>query len=283
MLVGTEVEHLVVDADHPAAERADVPAAPDALRRGRRGEVERPRGGRPPVDQQRPVVVALVEQPDPADVHRRLVVRAITVGEVEPAEAQPLLHGLELGEPIAVGGGRRLPFGGGLRRPTRAAQSLGEPAVGQLAFGVEAFVQRRDVRLLGGDLGALGLVEPRVRLHRLRIERHGVVGFPTLRGHGHKQPTFAVEGLSQPRNNERGPRTIPRPTRSGDTVDGGTSEGSRTAGRSPAARWRRPRRGRRTRSSGRCSSGGTTTSASSSHHGPPPRRGGARRRGTRHR
>jgi hypothetical protein len=53
-----------------------------------------------------------------------------------------------------------------------------------------------------------------------------------LRGHGHKQPTFAVEGLTQPRDNERGPRTIPGPTRSGDRK--GNQKGSPMTG-SPMA------------------------------------------------
>ena len=79
------VEHLVVDRDDPPrrvrmCRRRRTPSGRD-----RGGEVERPRGGRPPVDQQLVVVAVVVEDPDPADV------AAVAVVEVEPAEAQTVL------------------------------------------------------------------------------------------------------------------------------------------------------------------------------------------------
>jgi hypothetical protein len=46
---GSEVKHLVVQADHPPLLGADLPAPPHPLRRGRGGEVERAGRGRPPV------------------------------------------------------------------------------------------------------------------------------------------------------------------------------------------------------------------------------------------
>ena len=87
------VEQLVLDAEHPCAAAAQHPAAYDVVRGGGGGLVEH-RGSRcPPVDQQR---LALgVAQPDPADVARL----GVALGaQVEPAEDQSLVGGVELGD-----------------------------------------------------------------------------------------------------------------------------------------------------------------------------------------
>ena len=77
-----EIEHVVVEPGHHTAIGVEVTAAGHAVRaRGGRA-VERPRGSGPPVDQQRLVVVVLVEDPQPADV------QPLAAGQVEPAEAQ---------------------------------------------------------------------------------------------------------------------------------------------------------------------------------------------------
>ena len=74
---------------------AQHPAPDDVLRVGGGGLVEHRGRGRPPVDQQRVVVV--VAQADPADVAR---VGVELGAQVEAAEDQPLVGGVELGDPL---------------------------------------------------------------------------------------------------------------------------------------------------------------------------------------
>ena len=142
-----EVEHLVVDPGHLAQPGADVPAPADALRPGRGGDVERPRRGRSPVQQQRLVVALVVDDAEPADVP------ALAVLEVQPTEAEPVLRGVELAEPAGPLRGRAVPLGHALVRGGHAAdQGLGEVAGGSLAQPIELLVEHRHVLLLGRDV-----------------------------------------------------------------------------------------------------------------------------------
>ena len=87
--VPLQVELLVLDVDHFPQPGLDVPAPDDAVVRHRGRDVERPCGGRTPVDQQGFVV--RVVQADPADV------QDLAVGSVEAAEVQALLGRVQPG------------------------------------------------------------------------------------------------------------------------------------------------------------------------------------------
>ena len=89
------VEQLVLDADDARAGAAQHPAAYDVVRLRGGGLVEHRGSGGPPVDQQG--VAVLVTQADPTDVPRR----GVELGaHVETAEDQPLVRGVELGDPL---------------------------------------------------------------------------------------------------------------------------------------------------------------------------------------
>jgi hypothetical protein len=91
---GLGVQELVLDADDLLALAAQHASPDHVVRRGRGRLVEDGGGRRPPVDQQRVAVV--VAQPDPPDVAR---LRVDPLVQVEPAEHQPLVRGVELGDP----------------------------------------------------------------------------------------------------------------------------------------------------------------------------------------
>jgi hypothetical protein len=91
-----EVEHLVVDPGHRALPGPDMTAAQHALGRESGGDVERARRGRPPVHQQSLVIVGVVENADPA------YITALTLGQIQPAKAQPVFRRVELGDPPRV-------------------------------------------------------------------------------------------------------------------------------------------------------------------------------------
>jgi hypothetical protein len=168
-----EVQHLVVDGGDLAAAGAQVAPAPDALRRCGGGRVERPGRGRPPVHQQRLVLVVLVEQPQPPDV------AALAVLHVEPAEGEPVLRGPQRGEPVGVHGGSGVALGEGLRRADGlVVQHAGEPAGRLGPAGVETLVQHADV----GPL----VLDPVLELVRDAGVRHR--GGRAVR---HRQITFA--------------------------------------------------------------------------------------------
>ena len=80
-LIG-EIEHLT-----PAS--VELAAPPHVLRARRGGDIERARGRRPPIEQQRLVFVLLVENADPADV--QMLVR----NGVQPTETQPVVRHVE--------------------------------------------------------------------------------------------------------------------------------------------------------------------------------------------
>src|SRR5690606_22910815 len=172
-----EVEHLVVDGDDLPPAGAQVAPAPDALGRGGGGRVERPGGGRPPVHQERLVLVLLVQQAQPADV------AALAVLGVEAAEREPVLGGAQRREAVGVHRGRGVPLGERLRRADRlVVQDVREPAGGLGAARVEALVQHADV----GPL----VLDPVVEQVRLLVRDAGIRprGGRAVR---HRQITFA--------------------------------------------------------------------------------------------
>ena len=127
------VERLVGDVEQLASLRTEAAAERDALRILRRGRVERPRGGRLPVDDD--LVALVVVHPAAADVQRPL-----DRLEVEPAEQETAFGVLEGREP--------------LRRP-RIERGLRDLAVGgiggtsdDVAHALEARVGVVDVCLL---------------------------------------------------------------------------------------------------------------------------------------
>ncbi len=140
-----EVERLVLDAGHlPAAGGQVAPA--DDLAGGRGGRLVEVAGRRgPPVDQQLGLLV--VGEPEPADV------AAGAVAQVDPAEGQPVLDGLQLGQPLLVQGGEGVALGPVLVGADRAGPAYGGKLGGRAGpQRVQARVQPVDVRLLGGDL-----------------------------------------------------------------------------------------------------------------------------------
>lgn len=116
---GIEIEVFVVDRGHGAIARADVPAAGDVFGVGGGGQVERAGQRSSPVEQQRLVVVVLVEDAEPADV-ARLVLGAL---EIDPAEAQTVLGGVVFGQILVVELGERLALTARLRRAHAASSS----------------------------------------------------------------------------------------------------------------------------------------------------------------
>ncbi len=149
-----DVEDLVVEGDHRAVVGADVAPAAYPVRVGGGRQVERPGGGRPPVDQQRVVRAGVVEDPDAAHV-------AHVVGagvEVEAAEAEPRLHRRELGELFGVHADGRVALGPRLGRAAGGTQGAGEPPGRLLAQAVQALVEHGHVLLLGLTVDIIGAV-----------------------------------------------------------------------------------------------------------------------------
>jgi len=164
-LRGAEVEHLVVETGDLAAPGPQVAPAADAFGGGGGGEIERPRGRCPPVQQQRLVVVGLVPDAQPADIAPPAVV------EIEPAETQPVLGRVELGDPLGGHSGQHVPLGARLRRAAPLPQCSGQPVRGPLPQAVEVVVEHGDVLLLVVQFlgrGGLGRVHPGRRAHRVR-------------------------------------------------------------------------------------------------------------------
>jgi hypothetical protein len=98
-----EIEHLVFDPDHLAASGDEMPAAYDIARIGARRLVERPGRGSTPVDQE--LASILVGEPDATDIPLP------ACGEVQAAEAQPVVHRGKLGNAVLVEPGKRVAFG----------------------------------------------------------------------------------------------------------------------------------------------------------------------------
>jgi hypothetical protein len=143
-----QVEHLVVEPHDGAAAGADLPAPLHAVGGGRGRQVERPGRRRPPVHQQRAMVVRLVEDTDAPDVPRLGPV----LFEVEPAEAEPGLHRAVLGHLVGVEGNSAVALGLRLWGAAGLAQQRREAARGLLAHFVQPSIQSRDVSLLVGNV-----------------------------------------------------------------------------------------------------------------------------------
>jgi hypothetical protein len=94
--VGTDVEDLVVHAGHLALPGPDVPAPQDALGRESGGDIERAGRGCPPVHEQGLVIGGVIENADTPDI------AAVTLGQIQPAKAQPVLGRVQLGDPLRV-------------------------------------------------------------------------------------------------------------------------------------------------------------------------------------
>ena len=90
--VRVAIQQVVLDPDHPVTAAAQHSASDDMHGIGRCRPVERLGGRGAPVDHQGFVVG--VANPDPADV------ADLTVCPIEPAEDQPLVLGVEHGEPL---------------------------------------------------------------------------------------------------------------------------------------------------------------------------------------
>ena len=82
---------------------------------------------------------------DPADIP------ALAMMEIEPAEAQPVLRRIELGELLSVHDAERFPLRPGLMRSPRLPQHLRQPRGGTVPQVVEPTVEHGDVFLLAPD------------------------------------------------------------------------------------------------------------------------------------
>ena len=128
---------------------AQHPAAYDVVRLGRGRLVEHGGRGRPPVDQQRVAVV--VAQADPADVARL----GVELGaQVEAAEDQALVGGVELGDPLRglEDHGVALDEAALVAEPAAARAPPGPAAARPRADFSQLDVHPVHERLLGSDL-----------------------------------------------------------------------------------------------------------------------------------
>ena len=144
-----EVEHLVVDGGDRAAAGADVPAADDALGPA---AASRCRTAGPPGPASRPAAgprAVVGRQPDPADV----AAAAGSPRRSSRPKHQPVVGGVERGDPLALEPRGGLPLAEGLRVDHRHRQRLPEPGHRQLTGGVEPAVEVGDGGLLRGQVG----------------------------------------------------------------------------------------------------------------------------------
>jgi hypothetical protein len=144
------VEQVVLDGDDALTRAPQHPTAYDALRIRRRRLVEHRRRGGAPVDQQR--VAVLVTQPDPADVPRHVAAGGRAV-QVEAAEDQPLVRGVQRGDPLRGLEHHRV----ALHEPALVAQvgtavSFARDRLRALGRPLELLVDAVHELLLGGDL-----------------------------------------------------------------------------------------------------------------------------------
>ena len=138
----TEVEDLVVQRGHRAAAGGDVPAAAQSHGGVTGGQVEGAGDVRAPVDQHRGALGVVGAQPDPADV----VVGA--GGEVDPAEAERAVDGVERGEQPGALGDEDVALEPGLQGGAALRERVGDPRLGVPAQGVHPRVQLVDEFLL---------------------------------------------------------------------------------------------------------------------------------------
>ena len=112
----------------------------------RGGQIERPSGVGAPVHQQLLVVIGIVVNTDPPDVE------TISFVEIQPAEAQPVLGRVELGNLLEVHGAKCLALGPRLVRAAALLQHLCQPVRGALPHVVKPTVEHGDVPLLSPDV-----------------------------------------------------------------------------------------------------------------------------------
>ncbi|GHG75391.1 hypothetical protein GCM10018980_72850 [Streptomyces capoamus] len=140
-----EVEDLVVQGGDGTALGGDVPAAAQAHRGVAGGQVEGTGDVGPPVDEDRGVLGVVLAQPDPADV----VLGA--VGEVDAAEAERAVHGVQRGEQSGALGDQDVPLQPGLHGLVALGEGVGDGGFGLAAQHVHARVQSVDEFLLAPD------------------------------------------------------------------------------------------------------------------------------------
>ena len=155
-----QVEDLVVDAGDGAVPGVNVAAPDQAVRVLRGGGVKGMRGRRAPVD--KPRLELVVPQADPADVQ---LGRALTRGfGVGAAEAQAVLHRVQLGQPAALFARGDLALHPGLESTARAAAAVGlrERALSPLPCRIKQAVKHIDISLLLANsrlAGGIGLTK----------------------------------------------------------------------------------------------------------------------------
>ena len=137
-----EVEDLVVQGGDAAAVGGEVPAAAQAHRGVAGGEVEGAGDVGAPVDQDRGAFGVVLPQPDPADV-----VDA-AVGEVEPAEAERAVDGVQRGQQPRALGDEDVPLQAGLHGGVALGERVRDRPLGRTAQSVHAGIQPVDEFLL---------------------------------------------------------------------------------------------------------------------------------------
>ena len=102
--VGADVEDLVIHAGHLALAGPDMPAPQHALGRESSRDIEGTGRRCPPVHQQGLVIGGVVENADAA------YIALVTLGQVQPPKAQPVLGRVELGDPLGIHLHERITF-----------------------------------------------------------------------------------------------------------------------------------------------------------------------------
>ena len=144
-----QVEDLVVDPGDRAVPGVDVAAADQPVRVAGGGGVEGVGRGGAPVDE--PRLVLVIPQADPADVQGAgMLGFRCSVGA---AEAQAMLHGVQLGQPPRLFGRGDVAFDPGLEGASGAAAALrlGERALGPVPCLVKQAVKHIEIRLFLAD------------------------------------------------------------------------------------------------------------------------------------
>ena len=166
-------EDLVGEIEHLTPEGVELAAATHVLRVRGGGDVERARRRRPPIEQQRFVLVVFVEQADPADVGR------FAGNGVQPTETQPVVRHVQ---PPQLSG-HRAHLGIAIHeRPAvlevdGGPQRRAVPPLRSRALGVEPRVEPRHVAPFGPQFVVVRSAWHRPSLSPLRtstrsVERH---------------------------------------------------------------------------------------------------------------
>ncbi len=149
---GVEIERLVLDPEHLASVRLDMPAPRQPFRRCDGREIKRPRRRCPPIHQIGHVVIGLVRMDaDAADIERH------SFDKVQSTETQTILDRVVLRDLIEIQRECAVALAAGLHGPTGGAALLtalhrGVQAIlRSLPHAVEAPVQHGNVGLLASD------------------------------------------------------------------------------------------------------------------------------------